>query len=79
MKNESLDIVCTQCNIKPSEVNSNADVIVCRNCIRKSIINGNSYTMYMMYGKYPLETDFMNNNYFFERVEYLKEVKTFLK
>jgi len=66
-----LDLVCTKCSIRPSEVEIIADTIICGDCKDLNLLEKNPY---LFCGKFPF---LVHEIVDIERFKYLHEIKRF--
>lgn len=68
--------MCTTCGLKPSDVGSDADAIVCNSCEKSANLEKNPY---LAHGKFPFKIGRIGKNV--EKVEryvYLKQVMEYI-
>lgn len=69
---EDLNIRCTICKVRPSDLNLSCDTIICDECINLNLIEKNPY---LGHGKFSFRVDNVEDS---DRFRYLREVYIFV-
>ena len=72
MNDEPLNIRCTVCKVRPTDLNIDCDTIICDVCENMNLKEKNPY---ILYGKYPFKVQYVED---IDKFHYLKEIYDFV-